>query len=496
VDWRFLLRQTEEPTSICVGPDRLVRGLGLVSAAVPRDGAEAKDVDLVALVNPGRRSLRAAWVALRPGGELYAEWYLPPFGLARVRRRLAATGFTDVRCYWPWPWPSRGAQFWLPLGASNAIDFFLQLGPEARPSRLRRLLRALWRRARRLGVIAPLCIVARKPDGESGDIEGLMRERWEGWQFGSRPERLSWLLLTGGRRSVNKVVGLVFADSEQAPRSVVKFARTEAEEDQLRREAAALQSLRASRPELAGVPTMLFLGQRCGRLCLGESAVAGKPLMLRLDRVSFSELAGLITRWLVDLAGAPHAQRQAAWSSHLVEEPLREFEASFAGLIEKDDLARTSDLLSSLGDLPLVFEHRDFSPWNVVLNDEGEIAVLDWESCEPEGLPALDLIYFLTYAAFFVDDALESGRTREVYARSRDVRTATGSVVDRCERSYCERLGLDHALLRPLRVLCWIIHSRSEYNRLELDIAGRPDRETLRSSLFLGLWKEELRHAR
>jgi hypothetical protein len=325
-------------------------------------------------------------------------------------------------------------------------------------------------------------------------VERVIRSGWESWGFGRSPERLSWVLLTGGRRSINKVVGLVFADREQTPRLAVKFARSVSEEGPLRREAATLQMLERARPGLEGVPRILFLEQRCGRLALGESAVHGRRLLERLTRENFPDLAAQVTTWLVELAGTERARPPALWRSRLVEEPRRKFEETFdeSG---SGDFERARSILSQLGQLPLVCEHRDCSPWNILVTDEGRLAFLDWESSEPNGLPALDLIYFLTQASFLLEGALDSGHVREAYARMLDPTTFTGTVVRRCEERYCERLDLDSSVIRPLRLLCWIVHSRSDYRHLELETAAPPDQSALRSSLFLSLWQEELRRA-
>jgi Phosphotransferase enzyme family len=481
VDWRFLLGQESEPRTVCFASGRLARAVELISAPATQGGQAPRPADLAVLVNPGRAALRAACAALGPGGELYAEWYLPRVGgPARVRKRLEATGFSNVRCWWPWPWPDRAApQFWLPVDAPTAIAFFLRSRPLA-PRRWRRgALTALWRCAARLGVLTPLCTVARKPGGDRREGE----------------EGLHWLLLTGGRRSINKVVGLVFADSAPEPQLAVKFARSESEEEPLRREATVLQLLADTRPELRGVPRVEFLEHRSGRLALGETAVRGVPLLGRLNQDTFAQLAAQVTDWLAELAGAAQAQPRSAWWQRLVDEPLQAFEQTFAGIIGARDATRARDIFSSLGDLPLVCEHRDCSPWNVLVDDSSDLAVVDWESAEPSGLPALDLIYFLTYAAFFVDGALASGRTRESYAATLDAATFTGAIVARCERRYCELVGLEPELLRPLRLLCWLVHSRSDYRHLELEAAAPPDRDALRGAFFLGLWQDELQRS-
>jgi L-malate glycosyltransferase len=136
VDWRFLLEQENEPATICFASGSLARAVARVFPPAATGNGKA---DLAVLVNPTRQALGSAWAALRPGGEVYAEWYVPvPGAVARTRKRLKTAGFADVRSYWPWPWPGRGrANFWLPLDAPAAIDCFLRSRPDARRGRLR-----------------------------------------------------------------------------------------------------------------------------------------------------------------------------------------------------------------------------------------------------------------------------------------------------------------------------------------------------------------------
>jgi hypothetical protein len=106
----------------------------------------------------------------------------------------------------------------------------------------------------------------------------------------------------------------------------------------------------------------------------------------------------------------------------------------------------------------------------------------------------MDLIYFLSYLAFYLDSVWTSGRFCQSYRTGLDPSTFTGAVQQECLSRYASQTGIDPSVLRPLRLLVWVIHSRSEYLRYAADEAGKPKPETLRRSLFIQLWEEELRH--
>jgi hypothetical protein len=118
--------------------------------------------------------------------------------------------------------------------------------------------------------------------------------------------------------------------------------------------------------------------------------------------------------------------------------------------------------------------------------------VLDWESGEPHGLPALDLIYFLTYLAACRDGAPTTERVRHIHRLTLDPTTNCGTITAECLRRYAELVGMDPSRLGPLRLMCWLVHARSEFARLEEGLGRRPDSSALRDSLFVALWQQEL----
>ena len=461
VDWRFLIPSPTAPAAHAPGGGEPAAALALVAG-------DDEPPAVVALVDPGRAEVERAAAALPPGGALYVEWTRPRIG---VRRRLASAGLERAR--WYWRWPPRAPSFWLPLDAPDALAWFLAPRRRARPWST-----GAWTWGRRLRLLAPLAAVARKPGGRADAIEAAVGPA-------------GWILLTGGRRSVNKVVGIPVAAGAARPALVVKFARSEDEDASLRREHDVLGVVAARRPELPGVPRPLFLERRWGRLALGETALEGEPLVRRLDAATFEGLAGQVTDWLVALAGAGDRRPRSEWAGRLVDAPLDRLAREFGRVLDGEEVAAARAALAALDDLPLVCEQRDLAPWNVLVHEDG-LAVADWESAEPDGLPGLDLVYFLTSAALQVAGVMDSEPYGPTHAATLDAGTPLGRVVAACQASYCARVGIDPRLLPALRLLCWTIHAHSEHRRLEVDAAAAPTRAALRSSMFLALWRSEL----
>jgi hypothetical protein len=479
-DWRFLLRGAETPWIADLTSGRDSQAITLIAAKGEPPAGEA---DVAATGFPSKLALRAALDAVHPGGEVVCLWRLPrPFGARRAAARLRKAGLLDVRVFWPGPVPQRPSQFWLSLDSPAASAHLLAARPAH--SALQRALRPLWRLSARAGLLAPLCAIGRVPGGED--------ERASDELEAAFPANGGQLLLTSGKRSINKAVGLPFADDAGAPATVVKFARVAAADEALAREAATLRLVERDRPGATRVPRLLAEGKRAGRHALAESAVHGEPLIAALSPGDFEQLAAAVGEWLVNLSGGGIDRSRERWWPRLVGAPLERFEQDFGEVIAAGSLERLRERLAALGELPEACEHRDCSPWNVVLDEGGNPGLHDWESAEPHGLPGLDLAYFLANCAFVLDDALESGRTRESYQRLLDPATPYGAIAAARAGHYCEQVGIAAADYARLRLLCWVVHSRSDHQHLTMAAAGPPSREALRSSSFLGLLGVEL----
>lgn len=483
LDWRFLLHEPA-PRRVC---SLLPAGQSSLKQAIQAfDLQPAPPADLAVVQNPTRARLAQAFAALQPGGELYGEWRFPMGGERAVRHALTQAGFVDIACYWAWPVPgTRPPSFWLPVDAPHAIRAFLALRPATRSKRItarRTALRYLWQAAYRAGVVAPLQVTARRPNGQQAPLITMLHEN------GIAASRVSSLLLTGGARSVNKVVRLLFHEQQPEPVAVVKYPRVPASIEPLRREARTLQLLHQLRPvPLAGVPEVLHWNEQTGQLT--EHALMGKPLYSLLTAQSLASYAMRASDWLSALVYGPATND---WIQRIAQPALAYFKIHFGAVI---DVQRVDDLeaaLQRVGVLPTTFEQRDFSPWNVLLDRNNQLIVLDWESAEPQGLPGLDLIYFLSYLIFTHEQAMESKKFRASYLRLRDRQHPVGALVHRCLAHYAQVTGLNSDVLRVLWPFTWVLHARSEYAHMQADCGGTPTRAQLETSLFVDLWRTEM----
>ncbi len=452
VDWRFLLRRQGTPRLLDLSGGSLAEALELV-AEPAQDSAD--EVDLVLLGFPSRETLKTARSRLSEGGELVCLWQKRrPRGVQRARALLEQAGFEDVHFYWPGPEHSSQPEFWLPLEAPAAIEQVFSQRPTH--SRRQRASRIAWRVAARFGAIAPLCAIARlsgpptDPVGEGDEIALAL------------PAPEPWLLLTGGSKSENKVVGLPHSPGRDSGLAV-KFARVAKAGTALEREAEILDQLKVERPALTGVPWLRASGKRAGQRAIVQDAMGGMLLSAGLSDAGFAEVAPKLTHWLIALAGEPQAQPASAWSQRLIFDPLDQFERDLGDRLPAGLSERAGRALADLGELPLVWEHRDFGPWNVVLEADGSASVIDWEDAEPLGLPGLDLIYVLVTSSLLIEGALDdTGDVERIvagYRRLLDPETARGKIAAACVAEYRQQLGVGERDFERLRLLCWIVQA-------------------------------------
>jgi hypothetical protein len=500
VDWRFLLPSPRPARVLCLAGPVLTAAVASIAGEVVTDGTTG-DCDLAVAEDPDPLVLARLYQGVRPGGSCYTEWHVSVGGTRRIERTLKAAGFSEVACYRPWPGSAALPVYWIPIGASGPSSY-VRSRRWLRGGRVRRILAGAAGTARVLAkgrATSRICAIARRPGGASArgtDPAGWLSDSWSAWGLGRGPERLSTLLVTGGPRSVSKVVLLAFPEGRSAPQVAIKAPRVEEAASGVRREGAALARLAADHGgPIPGVPRLLEVREVDGVPLVAESALPGRPLESLLAPANLRAWSATVADWLARLAAGRPVAPAASVRERLVEPLLGRFAGLFGRVVDPGLLRESEEIVRAVGALPQVSEQRDFGPWNVLVTPGGELAVLDWESAEMDGLPVLDLLYYLAYASFGVDRARDTRSRVGSYRRLLDPRTRTGGVHRDCVARYVEATGLAGVPLAPLRVLLWLIHAPSEFRHAAADAGGPPPDDVLARSLFLRLWQEEVRRA-
>ncbi len=482
VDLRVLAGQPAPARAAATGrgQDDLVEALALVAGhAEPLDTGAGPVYDLLVARDPDPLATRAAIDGLAPGGGL-----LVLMGRSADRPRILGTmeaaGLIVVDCYRPWP-TSRRPRAWLPYGVGSRELARLTAGRNPVRTGARRGSLALWRASIALGR-APLAIVARRPvvPTEAATLPDPIGG------LGS-PDSTRWMLLTGGRRSHNRIVALGFTGARSNPSLAATFARVPGSVDGLRREATALRAVHALRPGgVAGVPRLVLeRGEGLASVVVQE-AIDGAPLSVALRHRSFDWAAGLVGDWLMQLR-RPGETVSAAMIDETIVEPRIGWLVERHGVLEPDLAGRLRAALADLGPVPRAVEHRDLAPWNMRVLPDGGLAVLDWESAEPDGIAGPDVHYALAHLAFDVGHAHDVGAQLRVYRSLRDPRSTLGRSVDRVLDRYAEQADLARRDLDRLALVAWLVHARSEYERLASDLGAQAAAAELPRGLFLGL---------
>lgn len=354
------------------------------------------------------------------------------------------------------------------------------------------MIRKTWQAIRLLGLLSPVCAIARKPGGTdevASSLTGYVRAGWSSWGLGAPPHTASCIMLTGGRSPLNKVVVLLFADDEAEPRLALKFARVPESVPALEREALALTAVaERSLATRAEIPSVVFNGGNRGLRILAETPVTGLAVSTTLTPERYPKIAARVAELLASFAGHAPLSPPRSWWDRLIEPVLTDFAGRFCDVPEIGAVDSIRRRLMDLPALPLVPEHRDCSPWNVLLTREDQLALLDWESAEPAGLPALDLIYFLSNASFLLDGTLGSGRELQTYARLIERSDWLRTVYTDTLASYSRTVGVELRDLSALRTFAWMIHALSQPHAAERRAADAGS-----GNLFVALWRHDVR---
>jgi hypothetical protein len=205
-----------------------------------------------------------------------------------------------------------------------------------------------------------------------GETRKVQSSHWPLGEFTREvlPEAESVVTLVGTPGPAQKITVRVL-DGRGEVLAYLKYAEKEAARKRLRQECRMLHHL----PGGAG-PEVLKFGPFADGEALLITALTGKRLSTSLPPPEGSKdfLASLVLSAPLPLEAHP-------WARLVREQRSRLFEPWF------EVLARKS--------WPIVAQHGDFAPWNLLWRPSGTVGAIDWEYGTLEGFPHLDLAYYI-----------------------------------------------------------------------------------------------------
>ncbi len=316
------------------------------------------------------------------------------------------------------------------------------------------------------------------------------------------PEELTCMLRTPRFRASSHVLFFVFAPERAEPILVAKTPRLPGDHVFIEREAHNLRTLAlATEGGIDCVPRVALYRDWHGSPLLVQTALPGRPMSPAFVRARPEACLRAVMRWITDLHVATRAFPTGRENTMraVIGRTLRVLERTLSDEPETRELVqRTRNLLRALGDhvIPRVFEHGDLSSPNILMDDAGQLGVVDWELADPAGVPAADAFFFLTYMAFAREDATQTHQHVEAFSNAffGPRAWARRHIVD-----YAAALGLPARSLALLFALCWARYLATLIERLdrtEGETTHDPGAlgEWLRSNRYFALWRYTLNH--
>jgi hypothetical protein len=290
-------------------------------------------------------------------------------------------------------------------------------------------------------------------------------------QAGVRIERGRWGFAAPGDYRTQKLLFFIFAGAKETPDSVVKMTRDPKLNPRLEREWHALTLLQERGIGDEGtVPRPLFAGRHADLAIVGETAVDGVPFRKQTRATADCPNAHAVVDWLLELGRlTAHTQPTgspgiAAWLEALL---ARFTELYRVDPVHGDFLAdQVAAIARSEAGLPLVFQHGDPGPWNLLVTREGRPAFLDWEAADPEGLPLWDIFHFLR--SFGLAISRRTGRSDPIRSFTEQVLADSdlSRLIAQATTRFCAATALRPELVEPLFYLCWMHRALKEVPRL------------------------------
>lgn len=298
-------------------------------------------------------------------------------------------------------------------------------------------------------------------------------DRVDGW----RPT--GSIVLTPRFPDSRHVVVLLLGPSGR-PQLVGKVVRAPGDPSSLGREVEVLEAVRArmSPASRDSLPEPVALDWFEGHRLMVQRAVEGHVITHGDARRRPGLWWRRVDDWLATLPHETALVRDATWFSgylgdqvRLARQTLDAVDALTPALDEGLEATVEHARVLAATVPHLVAEHGDLSHPNLVWGPRG-IAVVDWETATPLGLPGVDAAVYATFLAF--SRARAHGQVRELEVFRREL-VAPGGRSRALLQQHLLRSGADPALVDRVLVTAWAKVALSAFSRLLTGPAARSE---------------------
>ncbi|MBI3909979.1 MAG: phosphotransferase [Armatimonadetes bacterium] len=401
----------------------------------------------------------------KPSGLIYLEFAR----MATTWPGPAAEELGQAQLFWLTPLAGE-MQTAVPLDDARTMNYFLRHGLFAVSSRWAPLQRLEWifaqqdplnALARRFGTLISR---SREPSDALPRYLSSVAEA-----AGIDLDAYRWGLSAPGPYNSRKVLFYLFDEKTGVPKYVIKITRDPALNYRLENEYRALTWLHEKRLGGQGqLPRTVFFGYHHGLAILGETFIEGVPFRQRMSAQPNAPVASSVVEWLTELAEATVTLASPPQVAGALDKLFNQFTQIYRlGPAHVDYLARQIAAVGrSREPLPLVFQHGDPGTWNMMVTTTGQVAFLDWEAAEPQGMPLWDLLYFLRSHATTVSRLTGIRDSLKSFKRQFLMESPMSQQLIEATQRYCVRTGLAPELVEPLFYTCWMHRALKEATRL------------------------------
>jgi len=415
-DFRFLLPSNRpfEHVVLLGGVPGLAERLVETGTAVTvsLSMAAQRSVDAVFVMGRNQPDFRDVASRLQPGGVLYLQLRQCPllsgWGTRRIRRALAEVGLAPVAAYAMRP-NSTSPRVFIPVEAPGAFLWYLrtlQWKTDLRSWLVNKALIAIGNVSPALlASTAPdVAVVARKPSSREPATHmtatSVLADPELRRVLGTN--ELHPLVISGQRTIV-----FLFGQNSIEPLVVIKIARLASQNEATENGYHALENIEQQLDSsiVSSVPRSLLLLRWQNISMAVESVIRGNSLA-RIFNTWRNPLTTTIdglrdaARWLSDFHRGTELSR-VPWNTdetcRWLTTPMELYRRTFGetdGERALFECARRYAASALDIRLPIVRQHRDFRPVNILRQETGRIAVVDWEGYRP-GPAFCDLFHFL-----------------------------------------------------------------------------------------------------